>query len=192
MVDVSYAKRESVLEKGERSWRVTDAALVITEADGRFTEVPYSAVTGLRLAFVPASAKPWRHVCVVITRPGRVFEIDNGHFKGVGDFEDRSAAYRTMVEALVGRLVATGSPARLHVGATAGAYAAQLILVLAVAVVLGWVLVVTSFGVWPVTAIIKGIIVIVSLPLLVRWAIRARPRDVALTAIPADALPPAG
>ncbi len=191
MTDITYSKRESLFEKGERAWRVTGDTLYVSNDSGHTTTIPLDTITGLRLAFAPTQLKPWRYLAVVRTRTA-TFEIDNCHFLGIGNFENRSAAYRAMIEALVVALKMNGARFQVAIGATAASYVVQVAFVVLAAVILTCALIITSFSAWPWTAVVKIAIILVSLPLLIRWLVRARPRRAPLDTLPPSALPPVG
>jgi Zn-dependent membrane protease YugP len=56
---------------------------------------------------------------------------------------------------------------------------------------LAWILLLVDFSI-PGIAFVKLAIILISLPVLFSWVVRARPRTMQLDAIPADALPKRG
>lgn len=189
-MSVTYSKRESILEKGLRSWTVTDDGLEVATASGHVSHIAWSAITGLQLSFAPTQYKPWRYRAVVKVRDGGKFEIDNGHYVHIGDFEDRSADYRDMIEALIDGLAAAKPNFRVHVGAGSMSYFSQMLFVGLMFAFLAYILWITDGGgAWAWPAVVKMGIVIASLPVLVAWAVLARPRTAPITAVPEQALP---
>ncbi|MBW8880071.1 MAG: hypothetical protein JF615_01230 [Asticcacaulis sp.] len=189
MADVTYSKRESLFEKGERSWTVSRRGLDIADGHGQVLHIDFPDITGVRLAFAPTRYKAWRYVVVVSVKGGARFEIDNGHFTGVADFENRSATFRPMVEALLDGIRAINGRFKVQIGAVSAAYWLQLGLVFGAYALLVAVIVLIGDA-WPWPAVAKGVVLLVSLPLLLAWIRRARPRTVPISALPQDALPP--
>ncbi|MFT4089121.1 MAG: hypothetical protein QM645_00220 [Asticcacaulis sp.] len=96
----SHSKRESFREAHERLWRVMPQGLNIVDADARSLRIDYRDIESLRIAYAPTSLKLWRHVAEIRLKSGHSFVIDNGHFHGIGDFEERSDSFRHMLAAL--------------------------------------------------------------------------------------------
>ena len=66
---------------------------------------------GLTGQIAPAFAR-----CVIRPKQGRAIVLSSNHFVGLGRFEDRSAAFRPFVDALVARLASGNPAARLVAG----------------------------------------------------------------------------
>lgn len=176
----TYAKRETVFERGEHQWRVEQQALVWTQPGGESLTVLWRDVTGLRAAFAPTKWKPWRHLIEITTRQGRHLTIDNSHFRGPGDFEDRSETFRPFALAVVERVADAAPDARGWIGASPGGYLGQLLfMVLGIGAMI-FVLIALPIPL-PGIVLIKLVLIVVSLPTAVLWAIRARPRRAAIT-----------
>jgi hypothetical protein len=176
----TYAKRENVFEKGEHVWRAEAETLVWTRPAGDSLTVLWADVTSIRAAFAPTKWKAWRHLIEIDTRQGQRLTIDNAHFKGVGDFEDRSASFTPFALACVARIAEAAPEAGGWLGASRGAYVGQLAFVFGMLALLIFVLVAlpTSLG---VVVIAKLVLIVVSLPTAIAWAIKARPRRAAVT-----------
>lgn len=175
-----YAKRENIFEKGEQEWRVEPDCLIWTRPNGESLTVLWPDVTGLRAAFAPTKWKTWRHLLEIQTRQGRHLFIDNAHFRGVGDFEDRSLPFKAFALACIQRIAVQAPDARGWIGASPGTYAAQLVFMVAMMLLLLFMLIAlpTPLG---AIMILKLVLIVVSLPVAVLWAIRARPRPAAMT-----------
>lgn len=175
----SYAKRASLFEKGEQTWTVTPEALLWSLTNGRTLSLPWRDVRTVRLGFEPTRLKSDRYVLSLTTRGGRRWTVDSLSFVGIGNFEDRSAAFTPLVLACVERVAALSPRAKARLGASVGAYWGQLLLVGTLFVVLVAVLILLptrhSGIFW-----VKGAIVLASLPLLAQWIRRARPRKTTL------------
>lgn len=184
---VSYSKRRNLFEPGETEWRVEDDALVVQTADARLARYPWSELKGMRLGYAPTRLKTRRNDLVLTFSDGRSVEVDNQHFAGVGDFEDRSATYVPFVRAVLAK---AGDHPNLmvRVGATPLSYALNLtfVLIALAAMLTVLVLLPVDFGVF---LILRIFIVATMLPTLYRWIRHARPRLARPDALPDDALP---
>lgn len=178
---IQYAKRANAFEKGEQDWTVSPEALIWSRPGAGTASLPWREVVEVRLAFAPTRLKPARYLLSLTARGGRRWTVDNQHFAGIANFEDRSARFTPFVLGCVERVAALAPGARARLGASAGSYWAQLVFVTAMFALLVAILILlpTPLGavVW-----IKAVIVIASLPLLARWVRRARPRRVSLDA----------
>lgn len=175
---IDYAKRENVFEKAERRW-IVDADGLHHLYPGRPEAVlPWNAVREIRLTFAPTRMKAWRHKLTLRTGAA-TWIIDNGHYRGVGDFEDRSDRFSPFVLACVERVreAAPGATARL--GSAPLAYWAQLIFVTAMFGLLALVLIALPTT-WSAFVWIKFALILAMLPVLFSWVIRSWPRKVAL------------
>ncbi len=122
-----YRKRESALEKSETEYRVENATLVRHPPDGREETLAWSKVTSLRLRFNPTMNKRWLHQITVQTNEGAM-TIDNSHYKGFGDFEDRSTIYSAFARAALDRVAALAPGARVDIGSSVGSFTVQVAL----------------------------------------------------------------
>ncbi|WP_140986312.1 hypothetical protein [Asticcacaulis tiandongensis] len=100
----SHSKRESFRESHERLWCVMPQGLNIVDADARSLRIDYRDIESLRVAYAPTQLKLWRYVAEIRLKSGHSFVIDNGHFHGIGDFEERSDSFRQMLAALFSTL----------------------------------------------------------------------------------------
>ncbi len=172
----TYEKRESVLEREPRRWRIEPGALVEELPGGRRTAIAWDDVEEVRLRFDPTQYKSWRHVFSVYGA-GATISFDNGHYLAMGEFEDRSASFSPFVSAVLDKV---RSPrARLYAGATPLGYAAT-----AVPLMLGLGLLLLVLWNLPVDADAGGgrilerlFAVAVALPLAGYWAVRSWPRQ---------------
>ncbi len=180
VVTTTYSKRENAFEKGEHVWRVEHDCLVWTRPGGDSLTLLWKDLGAVRAAFAPTRAKPWRHVFELATRKGSKLLIDNSHFKGIGDFEDRSPRYIPFVLACLEHVIAQAPDARASLGASPAGYVGQLVFMLSMLALLVFVLITlpTPLG-WLV--LVKLALIVVMLPTAVLWAVRARPRSVPLT-----------
>lgn len=188
----SYSKRRNLFEKNERVWRITDVALVAVDHLGHENAAAWQDVVALRLAFAPTRFKMWRHVVVLRFRNGERWEIDNAHFAGVANFENRSASYSPFVRELVARVKARSPTAKARVGEALLNYWLLLLGVAAVFVLAAFLLLGLPLDGIPGVTWAKLAIILLLLPALGGWAWKARPRKVRLGDIPEDALPKTG
>lgn len=177
---IVHARRENVFEKAERRWFI--------DADGLRRTIPgqpdpvlaWAEVVELRLTYAPTRFKPWRHKLTLRSRR-ETWVIDNVHFKGVGDFEDRSATFNPLVLACVERVREAAPGAIGRLGSAPLAYWAQLIFVTAAFALLAMVIVAFPVNFSGLIWVKLGLIV-VSLPVLFGFAIRSWPRRAPLDA----------
>jgi hypothetical protein len=136
---VIHKKRQSLLESHERLWRVTDRALDIIDADVRPVRIDFRDIKSLCFAYAPTQLKLWRYVAEITLRNGRNLSIDNGHFHGIGDFEERSDSFRHMLEALFAALKQHNPEARLITGERPGRHWGYSVLISLALFLMAWV-----------------------------------------------------
>lgn len=172
----TYRKRENFFEKSEREWRVEDEALVRRDIDGTESRWAWTDMRAVRLRWFPTYAKPWLHQFRIETAASKA-TIDNGHFQGIGQFEDRSASYGPFVRAALERIRALSPSAQVHIGSTTLAFWATMIFVALSFAGLAVVLILLPFPAYnPVVLIAKLAIIAYGLMLLPRWVSKNRPR----------------
>lgn len=174
-----YAKRANAFGAGEDVWTVEPDALAHTRPGGGTSRLAWTAVTGVRLAYGPTRMKTNRHTLTLTTRDGAAWAIDNMHFAGIGNFEDRSETFTPFVLACVERVAALSPDARARLGSTAGAYWSQLLFVSVTFALLAAVILMLPFTFsWLIIA--KLVLIVAMLPVMFRWLGHARPRKIAL------------
>jgi hypothetical protein len=188
---VIYRKRQTLFSKAETEWRVDDEALVERDPSGYERRTSWRDVTSVRLAYAPTRWKAWRYVFVLYLKSGGKIEIDNAHFAGVGDFEDRSESYTPFVRAALERVRALAPEARMRAGSSVVGYILNLLFVGSMFAILAIVIFTlpTPLDYLDASSVIKGAIVVIFLPVLIRWIVKARPQGLSLDNIPRDALP---
>lgn len=186
---LTYTKRNNLFEKGEREWRVTEEAILCRDPQGGEQSIPWRDIESVRLAYAPTRFKTWRHAMVLKFRNGLSWTIDNVHFKGIGDFEDRSAAYTPFVREVIAHIRAKAPQARARVGSTPIAYWISVISLTLMFSVLAMLLIAVPIVEFPGVVWVKLLIIAFFLPTLFLWAKRAFPRSASLDALPEDALP---
>lgn len=178
----TYSKRENAFEKGEHVWNAGPDTLVWTRPTGEAVTLLWRDVASVRAAYAPTRFKSWRHVLELKTRRGASILIDNGHFKGVGDFEDRSKTFTPFALACIERVAAHAPQAKAWLGSGPAGYWAQVLFaggMLALLMVVLFTLPIGNGIAWIVFA--KLAFIAVSLPLAIRWMIVSRPRSGRLT-----------
>jgi hypothetical protein len=192
MDPVIYRRRRGAISRGEREWRVEEDALVTRGASGGERRYRWADIVSVRLYHDPARFRPWRYVFELQPNHQRKIVIDNAHFVGQGDFEDRSAGYSPFVRAALTRLAAENPKVRALIGETQKRYFFLLLGALIALGALAYALVAvrTPLDALPYAGLIKFGVILLMLPVFWRWVIRAVPRGVPLDAVPPRALPP--
>ncbi len=174
---IIYRKRENLFEKGEREWRVEDDALVCRAPGGSERRTPWADIKALQLRFYPTMAKPWLHQITLQTRSGRIV-IDNGHFAGLADFEDRSATYTPFARAVLAQIRAQAPGARVHFGSPPVAFWMQLAFVSIGLIALAAVLLLLPLPApFPLVVVVKLGVLLYALAMMPRWIRKNLPRD---------------
>jgi hypothetical protein len=176
-MEAVYRKRENLFVNGETEWRVADDALIRVTPDGKETRVPWRDVTSLRLRFYPTSAKPWLHEFHLATASAAIV-IDNCHFAGVGDFQDRSADYSAFVRAALAHIRACAPGATVALGSNPATFWTMMAFVAASMALLAAVLILIPLPApLPVVVIAKLAVFVIALVRLPRWIARNWPRE---------------
>lgn len=186
---ISYSKRESLFEKGEWTWTVDDDALRVRDPKGGDSVMYWKEVEGVRLAYAPTRFKTWRHLLELKFRANGKMTIDNAHFAGVGNFEDRSAAYTPFVRAALAKVAQKAPDARCSLGAAPVGYWLAMIFVWAVFAALAAVMLAIPIDGIPGVAWVKLGIIAFFIPSLAAWMVKARPRGAKISEIPDSAFP---
>lgn len=188
---VTYRRRRSAIARTEREWRVEEQALVSVGARGARQRTDWRDIVSVRLCMAPTRFKPWRYIFEMQLKNGRKLAIDNAHYAGAGDFEDRSESYSAFVRAALARIAAKNPKARALIGETPKRYFFLLLTALIGfgAVAFALIAFPTPFDGLAYASAIKLAILLLMLPIFGRWVLGAMPRGVALDDIPARALP---
>ena len=192
MTGETHAVRRNALEKAECIWRIDEDALVIRDHRGVETRARWSDVTAIRIADAPTQYQLWRHVTLLTYRGGVKRVVQNSHFKGIGNFENRADTYAPFVRAVLQQVQKHAPGARARIGARPVFYwSTVIILGLLFAGLAALLLAIPVDGIDDAspTAWMKAGIIVVLLPILFLWARRAYPRSVKLADFPESALP---
>ena len=174
---------------GERTYTLTDDALVIEEEgkprDGAF----YDGISEVRLAFTPTRAATNRYRAQIIFKEGGMAELFNTHFAGVLNFPEKNAEYNAFLAELHRRLAAKGKNVRYMRGNSQAAYFGNWLLTIFIfaMLALAFVLLMTLGLVW--IAVVKLLIILCFIPVLIRYMQRAKPGSYDPLDIPKDVLP---
>ena len=172
---VSYAQRRSILDAGEQVWIVEPDALACRRPDGAVARLPWREITAVRTAYAPTRRKRWRYLLALNASGGRSLTIDSGHYRGVGDFEDRRASFTPFAHACIAAVAHATPNARASVGATPLAYGLQLLFALAMLALLTLVLIALPTPLGPLIWI-KLALIVAAMPVFLLWTVKSRPR----------------
>ena len=189
---IIYRRRRDAISRSEREWRVEDDALVTRGGSGRERRYRWRDIVSVRLLHDPARSKPWRYVFELQPKHERKIVIDNCHFVGAREFEERSDSYTPFVRAALARWAAVHPKGRALIGETPKRYFFLLIGALLALGALAYVLVAvrTPLDALPFANLVKFAIILLMLPVFWRWVLRSMPRGVAPDQIPDRAFPP--
>jgi len=178
MEAIEYSRRASVAEKGETLWRALPDRLEYYAPDGALKGVvPYDKVRRVRLAFAPGRLQQKRFLMELSGGRSRLV-VTNLHFKGIGQFEDRSDTFFPMARAVVEGVQRASPGASFRAGEQPALYYLQLVFVLATLALLAVIVIGLPLvpGNFVVSVVVKLAVIAFSLPLLLSWIVHARPR----------------
>lgn len=183
----SYHARLSALEK-ERTYRVRSGQFSILEEGRSPQSFPLSDFVELRLRFQPTRMQTNRFECLLKTKSGQRLKIGNEYYRGLADFEDRSASYRDWIHHLVREVGFHAPQCRMVTGCPPPLWWGYLLMLVAVFGVLIALIVVFAMAV-PVVALAKVVFIIVMTPLAINWFRLNRERSFNATEAPEKVLP---
>jgi hypothetical protein len=173
---IAYRKRDNLFTSGETEWRVEDDALVRRASDGSERRIAWKDVTRARVRFYPTIAKPWLHQFRVEGCNASV-TVDNGHFAGLADFEDRSESYSPFVRAALAHIGAQAPGAQIDVGSRPLTFWATMVFVAVSLGLLAAVLILLPLpAAPPFAAIVKLAVLAYGALMLPRWIRHNWPR----------------
>jgi hypothetical protein len=192
MQAISYRRRRGPVSRGEREWRVGDDALVMVSPSGGEKRTPWKDVIGVRLYREELRRRPWRYAFELHTRQGGRIVIDNAHWTGGSDYEDRSASYTPFVRAAIARIAVANPKARLLTGETQKRYFFLMLMSLLAIAALAFALLLipTPLDATSFAAPVKLGLILLLLPLFWLGDLRSLPRGAPLDCVPERALPP--
>ena len=186
---VQYAKRETRFDKQDRGWWVDGDYLFETDGRGREWRTHLGDVLEVQTSPAPARFRPWRHQTVLGLRNSRRIVIDNAHYVGAANYEDRSASYAPFVRDLI-EVIAEKTPyAKARQGASYLGYVAMLaFVVVLIGLVATLLFLLPIEGVQGIVWIKAGLVALMAPPLLA-WVMKSRPTGMRLADLPPGALP---
>lgn len=194
MQALTYRRRHNAFSRGEREWRVDDEGLSSVGASGHVRRWAWKDFVSVRLCHEPTRLKPWRYTFEAQFRSGEKLLLDNGHYSGPAQFEERSSDYASFIRGLLARLHQANPKLRALTGETQKRYFFLMLAALLGLGGLAYVLVAlpTPLDGLPFSGAVKLGLILAMLPVFWGLVARAMPRGVALDAIPDYALPPEG
>jgi hypothetical protein len=174
---------------GERTYALSDDALVVDEAGQSLNGAFYDGISEVRLAFTPTRFARIRYRAQIVYRDGGMAELYNTHFEGVGDFAERNAEYAAFLTELHRRLAAKGKDVRYVRGNSTAAYVANWLLTIFIFAMLALAFVLLMAWGLGWIAVVKIAIILFFIPTLIRYMMRAKPATYDPLAIPRDVLP---
>jgi hypothetical protein len=183
-----YRTRRNALED-ETRYALEADALAYTRGSGAAVRLPFASVRAVRLFYNPTRFDQVRFHCDVTLAGGTRERIPSTSYAGIGDFEDRAAAYSRFVRALVARVAAASPACRFRAGRSALLYVAEHAFLLAALLALA--LVIALVGGFSPSGIVATKLAVIAfyIPVAIRYARRNWPRSFSPAAIPADVLP---
>jgi tetratricopeptide (TPR) repeat protein len=167
----SYEKRESLTEKTPRIWTVSNTTLTINQF-GQETRIPFEQIGKIHLEYAPTQFKLGRYTLRLSDRSGRRFDIDNIHFEGFANFEDRSMVFSLVMGILLESLTQGGHRVEITSGVSWGYYLLMLLITVIASPILLLGAIAGGF-------IGMGIFLVVSffaVPTIIRWLKKNRPK----------------
>lgn len=183
---VEFTVRTSVLDE-ETLWRVTDFALERVRK-GVTQSIPLSSIQDIRIACDPTSADDARHWCKIRLATGDTLMVVSTHFRGFGDFEDRSATYTPFVRALIAGATRHNPLCTLHAGIYRLRHMMEVTFLAGAVLFLAVVLLLTGMSFWML--LLTGLMLVsATAPALQSYWTKNRPREFTADTVPDDALP---
>lgn len=173
-----FRQRLSALERGETLWRAYPDRLEKHGADGALQlTVPYEKVRRVRVAWAPSRGQPGRLLMELTGGRARI-ALSNMHFASFANFEDRAESFYPLVWQVALGLRRANPAAAFRAGERAELYWPLLCFAIGALALLGTVIFTLpiSAGDVAMSALIKGGFILITLPLLLGWAWKSRPR----------------
>jgi hypothetical protein len=183
-----YRARRNALEY-ETRYELAAEALAVARGSAAVRYLPYASIRELRLFYNPTRFDRARFHCDITLGNGMRERIPSTSYASIGDFEDRAAAYRQFVRALVERVAAANPACQFRAGRRALVYVAEHAFLLAALLALA--LVITLVGGFSPSGIVATKLAVIAfyIPVAISYARRNWPRSFSPGAIPEDVLP---
>lgn len=186
---VSYETRLTLFEK-VRTFTIEGSRLQIEE-EGLTTEISLSDIIDVRCRYYPTRFQLNRFECLLQVKGGMKIKIGNQFYLGVADFEDRSFDYRKFVVALHVALAKQSPDCVFHSGVTQSSFYLTAAFLIGSMLTLAFLILVLG-ATLPGFAVVKLIILILMIPISIKWFYKNKPKSYRARAIPTDVLPPKG
>ena len=186
---LAYAKRRNRFDEQDCGWWIDGEFLIASDGKGVERRVRLSDVLEVQTAPAPARFRPWRHQTVLGLRDSSRIVIDNAHYVGTANFEDRTAEYAPFIRELVDHVIERAPYAKARRGASYLGYVAMLVFVGVVLVLLGALIFLLPIEGVPGVVFIKAALLLLAAPPLFAWVLKSRPVGIRLEDLPAGALP---
>ncbi len=186
-----YQWRKSVLEKTKRIIRFDEREISEVRGESSGVRILWSDLANVRLTYAPTRMKPNRFLLTLKSATGAPVIFENMSYESFGNFVDQSTAFTKFTKDLFAEIARQRKDLPLMVGSPPASYWAQLISIIFIIFFLAFILISLPLplGSWPIAALMELGIIAVSLPLLIKWAVRARPRGFSFSQIPEDLFP---
>ena len=188
---IQYAKRVSRADRQDWGWWVDGDHLVESDGRGATRRTHLGDILEVQTAAAPAKFRSWRHQTILGLRDSRRIEIDNAHYVGVANYEERSESYAPFVRQLVDAIVRRAPYAKARRGASYLGYVAMLAFVFVLIALMAVLLFVLPIEGVPGIVFIKAGLIALMAPPLLAWVVKSRPSGMPLSQLPPGALPQA-
>ncbi len=186
---IQYAKRNTRFDRQDCGWWVDGDYLYESDGRGREWRTHLGDVLEVQTAPAPARFRPWRHQTVLGLRNSRRIEIDNAHYVGTANYEDRSELYAPFVRELIHVVAAKAPYAKARRGASYLGYITMLAFVVVLIGLVGVLLFLLPIDGVPGVVWIKAGLVALMAPPLFAWVLKSRPSGMSLSELPPGAFP---
>ena len=115
MTGPTHSVRNSLIDR-ERTFSLGTEALQWKET-GRHGELPYAAISRMRLIAYPSTGGEHRQ-CSLFASRGRKIKLRSHHYRSLGAFDDRTDTYAPFVRELSRRIAAASPGAKFLAGST--------------------------------------------------------------------------
>jgi hypothetical protein len=184
---IAHAFRPTIFSR-ERRFALGPSALEIDDG-GAPRAIPYADVAALRIYRQPGGGfGPAIRRTVLSLASGATVVLQNTHYLGFAQIEDRTDSYRALVGALLERVLHANPLARVVVGHSRLAWSVWVALLAATLAVFALGFVVLWRGDFPVMALLYLGIVGAFVPVMWRVVRDSRPREADPRALPAGIL----
>lgn len=184
---VEHACRISVLEP-EKRWSLKGDVLWVASGEYPAMPIPLASLKEVRLLFSPTRMQRNRYQCHLYNASGRCGAFQNEHFRGMMDFEDRSASYNALVRLLASRAASVNPRCRFTTGTSWWSWLLQAGFLTSVLVLLVFVFITMGSAVTGLV-VVKLLIVLFYIPTAGSWIVKNKPRVFPPGEVPAKMLP---